>query len=114
NASSSFSGKVSILQGVLNVTTIARAGFSSGLGTGVTGAASEILIDGGALSFTPTGLQTTNRSFTMGAGTDAALLVANGANQASRVVIGTDVTTNPGSVNENRVVSAPVGFVGDG
>ncbi|MEN3941582.1 autotransporter-associated beta strand repeat-containing protein [Prosthecobacter sp. SYSU 5D2] len=114
NAGSGFSGKVSILQGMVNVNSIARTGTSSSLGRGVTGAASEILIDGGGLSFTPTGLQTTDRSFTMGAGTEAAILVALGTTQASRVIIGEDITTNRGAVNETRRVSSPVGFSGDG
>lgn len=114
NNGSNFSGNVRILEGVVNVTTIARTGFSSALGRGTTGAASEILIDGGALSFTPVNLQITNRSFTMGAGTDAATLVALGTTQAARVILGVDSTVNPGAANENRIVSAPVGFVGDG
>ena len=77
--------------------------------------ASEIVLDGGALSFTPRGPQFTDRSFTLGTGTTAAALVANGVNQAARIIIGADFTKNLGDpFFEQRVTSAPVGFTGTG
>jgi uncharacterized delta-60 repeat protein len=114
NLTNDFSGTITILQGMLNVNSVNRAGNSSGLGRGVNGAASEIIIDNGGLSFTTIGVNTTNRSFTMGAGVEGAILVANSAAQASRIILGEDVTSNAGTINESRIVSQPVGFVGDG
>lgn len=111
---SDFSGDVSILEGVVDVTTIAFTGGQSALGKGSRGNASEIFIDGGALSFSPRGQQFTNRSFSMGAGTDAATLVANGLNQAARVILGSAFTLYPGTQFEESYLSQPVGLVGAG
>lgn len=98
---SSFTGKVSILDGMIDVVTFGRAGVPSSLGRGVSGNASEIVLDGGGLSFSLTRSQTSNRSFTMGAGPNAAILVANGTTQAALMSLG-------------GVGSQPVGFVGNG
>ncbi|GAA5141542.1 hypothetical protein GCM10023213_25840 [Prosthecobacter algae] len=111
---SDFTGDVSILEGVIDVTTITFAGGQSALGKGSRGNASEIFIDGGALSFSPRGQQFTNRSFSMGAGIDAATLVANGLNQAARVILGSAFTLYPGTQFEESYLSQPVGLVGAG
>lgn len=114
NSDSDFTGNVSILEGVIDVTSFTFAGGQSALGKGSTGAASEIFIDGGALSFSSRGQQFTNRSFSMGAGTDAATLVANGLNQAARVILGSAFTLYPGTQFEESYLSQPVGLVGAG
>lgn len=114
NNDSDFSGNVSILGGVIDVTSIQFAGGVSALGRGRTGDASEIVIDGGGLSFTLRGQQFTNRSFSMGAGANAATLVANGATQAARIILGARYISDPGTPFEERVISQPVGFVGNG
>ncbi|MCW0220039.1 MAG: autotransporter-associated beta strand repeat-containing protein, partial [Prosthecobacter sp.] len=113
NNESSFSGNVLILDGVVDVTTIGFTSNESALGRGYEGLASEIVLDGGALSFSPKKQQFTDRSFSIGAGTNGATLVANGINQAARLILGIDYVYDPGGINE-RVVSKPIGFVGTG
>jgi len=114
NSLSTFSGNVEISEGVLDIASINFAGGESALGTGVTGKASEILIDGGALSFSPRSQQFTDRSFTMGAGENAATLVANGLNQAARVILGSDFVFMPGTPREERFTSQPILYEGSG
>ncbi len=111
---SEFSGNVTIEEGVLDITSIGFAGGRSSLGTGGNGAASEIVIDGGGLSFSPRGQQFTNRSITIGEGPDAATLVANGVNQAARVILGSSLILFPGQPNEESLVSERVGMLGNG
>ncbi|MBB5038661.1 autotransporter-associated beta strand repeat-containing protein [Prosthecobacter dejongeii] len=111
---SEFSGNVTIEEGVLDIATISFAGGRSSLGTGSNGAASEIVIDGGGLSFSPRGQQFTNRSITIGEGPDAATLVANGVNQAARVILGSSLILFPGQPNEESLVSERVGMLGNG
>lgn len=122
NNDSSFAGKVSIQEGTLDVTSIGYGSVPSALGTGRGRStispglsASYIEIDGGALSFSPVGQQITDRSFSIGAGPNAATLVANGTTQAARVILGLDYVANPGNpFFEERFSSDPIGFVGNG
>lgn len=119
NVDSNFSGVVRIEEGVIDVQTVTFTGGNSSLGTGSVGGtgladdASFIVLDGGALSFSPRGQQFTDRSFTLGTGTNAGALVANGLNQAARVIIGADFIYKT-ILGQERVVSAPVAFTGAG
>lgn len=110
-----FSGTVRIEQGVLDIAALGFAGGTSSLGTGNFGDASEIVIgSGAALSFSPKTQQYTNRSFTMGTGQNAATLVANGVNQAARMILGVNFSAGVGTTTSTPVLSQPVGFEGNG
>lgn len=109
NAFSNFSGKVRIEDGVVDVFTMPFAGFVSSLGTGGLGEASNLVLAGGALSFSPRLQQFTDRSFTLGAGPDAGTLVANGVTRAARVILGANFEAF-GAL----VASEAIGFEGDG
>lgn len=114
NSGSDFTGNVRIEGGGIDITSISFAGGESALGKGITGKASEIVINQAALSFSPRGQIFTNRSFTMGAGANGATLIANGINQAARVVLGADFIFEEGTPFEERFVSEAVGFEGSG
>lgn len=112
NHQSSFSGVIRIEDGVIDLRAplfgqriIGFAGTPSALGTGGTGAASQLVLAGGALSFSSITPTTTNRSFTLGAGSNAGTLVANGVNRAARIIIGAEL---------DSLLSQPVGFEGSG
>lgn len=109
NAFSNFSGKVRIEEGVVDVLTMPFSGSVSSLGTGGIGEASNIVLAGGALSFSPRLQQFTDRSFTLGAGPDAGTLVANGVSRAARMILGANFEAF-GAL----VASEAIGFEGDG
>ncbi|TDU71150.1 autotransporter-associated beta strand protein [Prosthecobacter fusiformis] len=106
--------RLTISEGVLDVTTVSRSGRNSAIGRGIDGSASEIVINGGALSFTLSNEQYTDRSFTMGAGINGATLVANGVDQAARIILGENTISGAGTINEERTNSAAVAFIGSG
>ncbi|SKA80708.1 delta-60 repeat domain-containing protein [Prosthecobacter debontii] len=114
NNTSDFTGNVIIQEGVLDISSINFVSGQSALGLGRTGAASEILINGATLSLSPRGQQVTNRSFTMGAGVNGATIVANGINQAARVILGSDLIIYDPFFGVDRLASDPVGFAGNG
>lgn len=105
NSQSGFSGVVRIEEGVIDVRTMGFAGTNSSFGTGGNGSASQLVLNGGVLSFSPLTQLMTNRTFTLGAGSEAGTLVANGSNRAARVIIGAEL---------DSVVSQPIGFEGSG
>jgi|GEM_PF-1101409 len=107
NVENSFSGGVRIEEGTLNVSSIAYSFENSALGRVTTPVPSRLVIAGGILAFTPTGLQITDRSFTIGSGPNAAAIVANGTSQTARLVLGV-VDRFSG------FVTAPLAFEGNG
>lgn len=107
---SSFSGVVRINQGAIDVTTMPFYGVSSPLGSSSEiGGASQLVLDGGVLSFTLRAQQFTDRSFTLGAGANAGALVANGATRAARIIMGANFELF------GELISSPsIGFEGTG
>ena len=68
NAASTYTGVTTLDAGVLNVGTFANGGASSSLGA-ATNAASNLVLNGGTLQYTGGAAATTDRLFTLGAGT---------------------------------------------
>ncbi|HCN78610.1 MAG TPA: hypothetical protein DIT13_15625 [Verrucomicrobiales bacterium] len=106
---SGFSGVVRINDGAIDVRNMPFSGVVSSLGTGGNGAASRLILNGGALSFSPTVQQRTDRSFTLGAGPNGGTLVANGANRAASVTMGVNFI-----LFDELVASDTIGFEGNG
>lgn len=105
--SNDFSAGLEILEGGINVTSIGRISSDSALGSVETDDPALLLIDKSVLSFTPTGIQQTDRSFTMGAGPNGAALVANGTSQRDTVLIGFE---NRDVFGINSYLSSPIAF----
>jgi uncharacterized delta-60 repeat protein len=105
NSQSGFSGSTRIQEGVIDVRTMGFSGQISSFGTGGNGAASQLVLAGGVLSFSPVAQLNTNRSFTLGTGPEAGTLVANGSNRTARVIIGAEL---------DALLSQPIAFEGTG
>lgn len=84
---SSFTGVLRIEGGSIEVDTATSGAAASQLGAASLDAA-NIVLAGGTLAFSPAREQTTNRSFTLGAGATGGTLVANGTSQSARVIMG--------------------------
>ncbi len=111
NPENNFSGGIEILEGVLNVTSLSLARKASPLGIVQNYDPAKLVIDKAVLSFTPTDLQTMDRSFTMGAGPNGATLVANGLTQTDRVIIGREFRDVIGASSK---ISDPIAFKNNG
>ena len=111
NPKSNFSGGIEILEGALNVTDLGTLFENSPLGTVQDYNPANLVIDKAVLSFTPTDLQTMDRSFTMGAGPNGATLVANGLTQTDLVIIGKEFRDIFGAFPD---ISDPIGFKNNG
>ena len=96
-----YSGVTTITGGTLIVPVLANGGSASSIGQS-TNAASNLIINGGALSFTGTSSVFTDRSFTLGVGDNAAAILANGTPAGSILHFG------------NASTSAPIAFTGIG
>ena len=107
NEENNFSAGLEILEGGLNVTSIGRISSDAAWGSVNSDDPSLLVIDKSVLSFTPIGVQTTDRSFTMGTGANGAALVANGVSQNDTVLIGYE---NRDVFGLNSYLSVPIAF----
>jgi uncharacterized delta-60 repeat protein len=91
NSNSNFSGGLEIREGAVEVASIGRLfDTRSTLGRVEVDDPSLLVIDKGALIVAPTTAQSTDRSFTMGAGPNGATIAANGTIRAATVTLGTE------------------------
>lgn len=91
NSNSNFSGGLEIREGAVEVASLGRLfDTRSVLGRIEVDDPSMLVIDKGALIVAPTAAQSTDRSFTMGAGPSGATLAANGTIRAATVTLGTE------------------------
>ncbi len=89
---STYSGPTIINGGVLNAASIGFSTFPSSIGA-ATSAASNLVLNGGALRYNNTTAFTTDRSFTLGVGENAGALIADGSRLGAVSRWGT--TTSP-------------------
>lgn len=112
NSKSDFKGGVEIQEGVLSVTSIGNVGeFESTLGGTESSNPGLLVIDKSALAFNLTTEQSSDRSFTMGAGSNGATLIANGTIQAARLILGREVRDVFTGQND---ISEPIAFKDNG
>lgn len=91
----SYRGGTRIEGGTINVLHLAGSNASGSLGNSVSGAASDLVLAGGALRYIGNSalgqLGITDRSFTLGAGADAGAIVADGVGRGSVMKVGLGV-----------------------
>lgn len=112
SSESTFSGGVEILQGGINLITLGGTmDQRSSLGTTFSDDPANLIIDKAVLSITPSFATTSDRSFTIGAGANAATLVANGISRSATVTLGQEFRD---VISGTYLVTTPIAFRGVG